>query len=64
VVLWQESSGVGQEEESKLSREFRPMFMLELPARTDWEAPKAEKAYLDNERREGMVSDTDSRTDD
>lgn len=40
------------------------MFMPALPARTDWEAPKAETAYLDNERREGIVSDTDSRTDD
>jgi hypothetical protein len=41
------------------------MFMLELPARTDCEAPKTETAYLDNERREGIivVSDMDSRTD-
>jgi hypothetical protein len=40
------------------------MFMLALPARTDWEAPNAETAYLDRERREGMVSATESRTDD
>ena len=58
---------MGQEEEAKASREFMFMlfmFMLALPARTDWEAPKAETAYLDRERREGMVSATESRPDD
>jgi hypothetical protein len=58
VVLWQESWGEeGQEE--KGSREF--MFVVEVPARTDWEAPRAENAYLDKERRDGIVSARDSR---
>jgi hypothetical protein len=50
VVLWQESSGEGQEERAE--REF--MF-----AKTDWEAPREERAYLDRERRDGMLSDTE-----
>ena len=62
VVLWQESSAEGQEEKASRDKEF--MFMLELPARTDWEAPNAETAYLDKERRDGMLSATDSRTED
>jgi hypothetical protein len=62
VVLWQESSGEGQEENESTARDL--MFMFIVPARTDCEAPKAEMAYLDKERREGIVlSDTDSKTE-
>ena len=38
-------------------------FML-LAAKTDWEAPTADRAYLDRERREGMLSDTELMMED
>ena len=53
VVLWQESSGEGQEERALRDMEF--MFA----AKTDWEAPREPMAYFDRERREGMLSDTE-----
>jgi hypothetical protein len=55
VVLWQESSGEGQDE-----RASRDMLLMEFMfAKTDWEAPREERAYLDRERREGMLSATE-----
>jgi hypothetical protein len=32
-------------------------------AKTDWEAPREERAYFDKERREGMFSDTELMTE-
>lgn len=50
--MWQDSSGDGHDE-----RALRDMvFML---AKTDWDAPREERAYFDKERREGMLSDTE-----
>jgi hypothetical protein len=52
VVLWQESSGDGHDERALRDMEF-------MLAKTDWEAPTAERAYLEKERMEGMLSDTE-----
>jgi hypothetical protein len=59
VVLWQDNSGDGHEE-----RGLRDMDMAEFMfAKTDWEAPREERAYFDKERREGMFSDTELMTE-
>ena len=55
--MWQESSGDGHDERASRDMEF--MF-----AKTDWEAPRDDKAYLDRERKEGMLSATELMMED